>query len=288
MHVHYRHIPLIRLCRLLGITAQAYYKHFKHLNQRRTVETIVLSQVCKIRDRHPRIGGRKIYRMIHPFLQEQEIKMGRDALFKLLEANQLLVVRRKKKAFTTNSKHRFRKYPNLIKHYTPERSNQLWVSDITYWKITSGYLYISLITDAYSRKIIGHHVSKTMETAQTIQALKMALRTIQTNPTELIHHSDRGFQYCSYQYTKLLHDNRILISMTENGDPYENALAERVNGILKEEYLNEYSIHNLDQAKMTLDLVVRLYNEERPHMSCDYKTPESTHAGCWNMDNSST
>lgn len=280
MKVHYKHIALTRLCRLLGMTAQAYYQHFKHRDHQQAAHKVILNQVYKIRDRHPRMGGRKIYRMIQPFLHEHKIKMGRDAFFKLLEANYLLVVRRKRKAFTTNSKHRFRKYPNLIKHYTPERPNQLWVSDITYWKITSGYLYISLITDAYSRKIVGYHVSKTMETAQTIQALKMALRTIQTKPDGLMHHSDRGFQYCAHQYTKLLHDNRILISMTENSDPYENALAERVNGILKEEYLNEYSINTLDQAKMTLDLVVRLYNEERPHMSCGYKTPESTHVRC--------
>jgi transposase InsO family protein len=226
------------------------------------------------------MGGRKIYRMIQPFLQEHKIKMGRDALFKLLEVNNLLVVRRKRKVFTTNSLHHFRKYPNLIKQYTPEGINQLWVSDITYWKIGSGYVYISLTTDAYSRKIVGYHVARTLEAIGTIQALKMALCTVKSKPTGLIHHSDRGLQYCGHQYTKLLQDNQIIISMTENGDPYENALAERVNGILKEEYLNEYSIRNLNQAKMTMDLVVKLYNEERPHMSCGYKTPEHIHSRC--------
>ncbi|AYB30991.1 IS3 family transposase [Chryseolinea soli] len=280
MKLRYKHIALIRLCRLLGITSQAYYQHFKHQNSQQTTLKVVLSQVYKIRDRHPRMGGRKIYRMIQSFLHEHQIKMGRDAFFKLLEINNLLVVRKKRKVFTTNSQHHFHKYPNLIKQCIPDRVNQLWVSDITYWKINSGYVYISLITDAYSRKIIGYHVAKTLEATGTVQALKMALRTIQTKPISLIHHSDRGLQYCCRQYTQLLRDSLIQISMTENGDPYENALAERVNGILKEEYLNEYSVHNLNQAKMTMDLVVRLYNEERPHMSCGYQTPEIIHSRC--------
>lgn len=280
MKLSYKHIALIRLCRLLGITAQAYYQHFTDQSYQQTMHKVVLGQVYKIRDRHPRMGGRKIYRMMQSFLHEHQIKMGRDALFKLLEVNNLLVVRRKRKMLTTNSLHHFHKYPNLIKECIPERTNQLWVSDITYWKINSGYVYVSLITDAYSRKIVGHHVARTLEATGTVQALKMALRTIPMKPISLIHHSDRGLQYCCKQYTQLLHDNEIQISMTENGDPYENALAERVNGILKEEYLNEYSVSNLNQAKVILDSVVRLYNEERPHMSCGYQTPENIHARC--------
>lgn len=278
MKSHYRQVALARLCRLLGITPQAYYQHFQHYKSKQAKGEFIVKQITNIKDRHPHMGGRKIYKLIRPFLDEHNIKMGRDALFDLLEANNLLVKRKRRRALTTNSSHHFRKYPNLIKGYTPQAINQLWVSDITYWKIDSGFVYISLITDAYSRKIVGYHVSEKMTAKQVIQALKMALKNIVVKPLKLIHHSDRGFQYCSYEYTNMLKDNFIQISMTENGDPYENALAERVNGILKEEYLYDYSIAHVAQAKKVLATVVKLYNEERPHMSCGYLTPQNVHS----------
>jgi len=278
MKNHYRQIALVRLCRLLGVTRQAYYQHFKSGQNKRVTNHIVLKQILSIRKWHPRMGGRKIYKMIKPFLQHHTIKMGRDALFNLMEDNQLQVIRKKRKNVTTNSYHRFHKYPNLINGYTPQRINEIWVSDITYWKIDEGYVYISLITDAYSRKVVGYHVAKNLGTAETLQALTMALKKIENKPSRLIHHSDRGIQYCSTEYVKLLQDNNIQISMTANGDPYENALAERMNGILKGEYLYEYAVSNLTQARKIMDLTVKLYNEERPHMSWDYKTPESVHA----------
>ena len=156
--------------------------------------------------------------------------------------------------------------------------NQLWVSDITYWQIQKGYVYISLITDAYSRKIVGYHVSDNLETAGPIQALKEALGQLEELPDGLIHHSDRGIQYCSTEYVKLLEANKIQISMTEQGDPYENALAERMNGIIKEEYLNEYKVATIEQARMILSFTVDLYNEERPHLSWNLKTPQSVHS----------
>ena len=170
-----------------------------------------------------------------------------------------------------------RKYPNLIREFTPSEPNQLWVSDITYWKIGSGYVYISLITDAFSHKIVGHHVADSLETIETVEALKMAIKDLPADHTGLVHHSDRRIQYCSSEYVQILYHHNIQISMTENGDPRENAIAERVNGILKEEYLYDYTVQNVSQAKLVLNFVISLYNVERPHMSCNYKTPISVH-----------
>lgn len=273
----YRQISLSRFCRLFGVTRQAYYQHFWQVEYQSTEETLLVAEVLRIRKRHKHMGGRKLFEMLQPFLLEHSIKIGRDAFFDLLQANSLLVRRKKRKIYTTQSFHWFRKYPNRIKNVTPTAPNQLWVSDITYWKINCGYVYISLITDAFSRKIVGHHLANTLEAIETTQALVNALGQLQEVPSGLIHHSDRGIQYCSTGYVKLLNDNHIEISMTENGDPYENALAERVNGILKEEYLEDYDVDNLEHARMALDLAISLYNNERPHLSCQYKTPEFVH-----------
>ena len=226
------------------------------------------------------MGTRKLYNMLQPFMMEHSIKMGRDALFDLLAANGLLVKKRKRKIQTTYSSHWLRKYPNLIRDFIPKAINQLWVSDITYWKISTGdHLYISLITDAYSRKIVGYHVAGTMEAIQSIQALQMALAALEgvVVPVQLTHHSDRGIQYCSGKYVKLLQDNGIRISMTENGDPLENAIAERVNGIIKEEYLNHYQTGNLPEATKQLKKAINLYNNGRPHMSISNLTPSLLH-----------
>jgi putative transposase len=273
----YRQISLSRFCRLLGVTRQAYYQHFWQVEFKTTEETLVISEVLRIRKNHKHMGGRKLFEILQPFLLDHKIKMGRDAFFDLLQANNLLVRRKKRKIYTTQSFHWYRKYPNKIKDITPSRPNQIWVSDITYWKINCGYVYISLITDAYSRKIVGYNVADTLEAIETIQALKTALSHVGNNHKGLIHHSDRGLQYCCTEYVRLLKENHIEISMTENGDPYENAQAERVNGILKEEYLNDYSVESLAQARLVLDFVINIYNTERPHMSCSYKTPEFAH-----------
>jgi len=160
----------------------------------------------------------------------------------------LLVRKRKRKISTTNSYHRFRKYPNLIREFIPTAINQLWVSDITYWKIGEKHVYISFITDVYSHKIVGYYVAQTLETIESLQALKMALDGLKTEPTNLIHHSDRGIQYCSNSYVNLLQDYNVKISMTENGDPLENAVAERINGIIKEEYLHNYQVNNIKRS----------------------------------------
>lgn len=273
-------VSLVRFCRLLGLTRQSYYQHFWQDELVSIEQELVLQQVLEIRQNHRHIGTRKLYEMLQTFILSHQIKMGRDALFDLLAANYLLVRRKKRKVATTNSYHRFKKYPNLIRDLVPQYPNQLWVSDITYWRTTNGFVYISFITDAYSKKIVGHHVAQTMEAVETIEALKMAISGFLKEPDchfQLTHHSDRGMQYCSELYVKLLKTNNISISMTESGDPLENAIAERINGIIKEEYLNDYSIDNIIQAKELLSAVVNLYNNERPHQSIGYLTPNYVH-----------
>lgn len=279
MKHNYPKVSLGKFCRLLGVTRQSYYQHFWQQEQLVLEDELVISEVLRIRKNHRHMGGRKLYELLQPFLLEHQIKMGRDRLFDVLSVNYLLVRRRKKQTITTNSFHRFKKYPNLIRDFIPSTPNQLWVSDITYWKIKDDFLYISFITDAYSKKIVGYHLGDSLQTSETIQALEMAISSNanEKKGLELIHHSDRGTQYCSNEYIKLLENNNIGISMTENGDPLENAIAERVNGIIKEEYLNDYQVDNLEEAKELLKAVIQLYNNERPHMSIGNLTPNLVH-----------
>jgi transposase InsO family protein len=275
----YTRVSLVRICRLFGVTRQAYYQHFWQQETTSIEESLVLSKVALIRADHRVMGGRKLYEKLHPFFLEHQIKMGRDGLFNLLAANNLLVKRKRRRFITTFSNHWLRKWPNLIRQMKVTAINQLWVSDITYFKVAGDYLYISLITDAYSHKVVGYHLAETLETIETIQALQMALKELPENlPGQLIHHSDRGVQYCSETYVKLLQNNGIGISMTENGDPLENAVAERINGILKGEYLKHYQISTISQAKEQLQLAVKLYNEDRPHFSIGLLTPELVHS----------
>ena len=271
----YPSISLARFCRLLGITRQAFYQHFWHVTDISTEHQLVLDRIKQIRMHHPVIGGRKLYCLLQPFLLEHQIKIGRDALFDLLCAHKLLVRKRKRKIKTTWSNHWFKKYPNLIKNWIPEAPNQLWVADITYVEANNGFLYLSLITDAYSHKVMGYHIAKTLEAVHTTQALKMALAQL-PSCHKLIHHSDRGIQYCSTEYTDLLRQNNIQISMTENGDPLENALAERMNGIIKNEYLQFESLTKSTAMQIIKSTVLK-YNEYRPHTSINMLTPERVH-----------
>ena len=273
-------IKLAKLCGWFGITRQAYYQNGWREAETSIEEDILLKEVLEIRKDHKRMGTRKIYEKLRPIMLEHQIKMGRDALFDLLSSNHLLVRKRKRRIQTTQSSHWLRKYPNLIRGFVPTVPNHLWVSDITFWKINGGHLYISFITDAYSHKIVGYHVAETMEAIESVQALKMALSGLFMEPDghfQLIHHSDRGVQYCSFEYVKLLKDNNIQISMTENGDPLENALAERLNGILKDEYLNDNPVTSMVQARKVLARAVCLYNEDRPHMSIGNLYPSLVH-----------
>jgi transposase InsO family protein len=269
-------LGLGKICWLLGVTRQAYYQYQYQALDVSLEHELVLKEVASIRKLHPRLGTRKLYVKLEAFMLDHQIKMGRDALFNVLSANNLLVRRRKRGVKTTQSHHWLKKYPNLIRSYVPLYPNTLYVSDITYWKIESGYVYISLITDAYSHKIVGYHVAETLEAIQSVEALKMALKNIE-NGAALIHHSDRGVQYCSEQYIKLLNQYNVKISMTESGDPLDNAIAERVNGILKGEYLECYEVKNIQEAKVLLAQVIKLYNEQRPHMSIGNLVPESVH-----------
>jgi len=273
----YPAIGLARLCRLLGITRQAFYQHFRHVSDISTEEQLLLAEVGRIRRIHPVIGGRKLHYLLQPFLIEHQIKVGRDALLDLLAINKMLVRRRKRKVSTTQSHHWLRKYPNLIKNRPPSRPNQLWVSDITYVPISNGFLYLSLLTDAYSHKIMGYALASNLEAIHTTMALKMALNNLPQVPDGLIHHSDRGVQYCSAEYVSLLTQNNIQISMSETGDPLDNAVAERMNGILKDEYLSHYSIYNLDQAMELVTDVINRYNRLRPHLSINLLTPQEAH-----------
>ncbi len=274
----YTRVSLVRLCRLLGITRQAYYQHFWQQESIGIEESLILPQILSIRNDHRKMGGRKLYQLLQPFLLEHQIKMGRDAFFDLLAANGLLVKRRRRYAVTTFSNHWLRKWPNLIREKVISGINELWVSDITYWKIGRQHAYISLVTDAYSHKIVGYHIAETLESIETIKALQMAVKGIPGKLThQLVHHSDRGLQYCSAAYVKLLQDKGIQISMTENGDPLENAIAERVNGILKNEYLEHTQANTINEARKQLHSAVKLYNEKRPHMSISMLPPQIVH-----------
>lgn len=273
------HLGLAKLCGWFGITRQAYYQNSWRAIDVSIEEELILKEVKVIRKSHPRIGTRKLYLMLQNFMLEHQIKKGRDALFDLLAANNLLVKKRKRKVHTTNSFHWLRKYPNLIKDFVPTAPNQLWVSDITYWKLNNGkFIYISLVTDAFSHKVVGFHVADNLAAIETATALEMAIKELDVPlKHELIHHSDRGVQYCSGEYVKILNTAYIKISMTENGDPYENAIAERINGILKDEYLYNYSVSNLIEAVEKLKQAVYLYNNERPHNSIGNLTPNQVH-----------
>lgn len=281
----YARVGLVRLCRLLGVTRQAYYQHFWQLEATGIEEALVLKKVQAIRKEHRAMGGRKLYEKLYPFLLENQIKMGRDALFNLLSANKLLVKKRRRMFITIFSNHWLRKWPNLIRGLEVVHVNQLWVSDITYWKIGEKYAYISFVTDAYSRKIVGYYLAQTLESIGAVKALKMAIEQLPAgSDRRLYHHSDRGVQYCCENYVKLLQDKGIEISMTENGDPLENAIAERINGILKSEYLRYHQPENFQEAKIRLQSAVELYNNDRPHMSIGMLTPQLVHSKELNVE----
>lgn len=276
----YPHISLVRFCRLLGVTRQAFYQHQWHTQAVGIEQELVLQQVHVIRRHHKRMGGRKLYALLEPFMLEHGIKMGRDALFDLLADHRLLVRRLRSRVVTTRSSHWLRKWPNLIRDLVPTGINQLWVSDITYFRTRKeGVVYISLITDAYSHRIVGYHLSTDLETVSSLNALHMAIKQAGEGHQGLIHHSDRGVQYCSQKYVDLLQEHGIAISMTENGDPLENAVAERLNGIIKQEYLELGQVDTVQEAIAELDRAVALYNGGRPHSSISMFTPDQVHFG---------
>jgi len=237
---------------------------------------VIIEEVLRYRKHQKRIGTRKLLDEMQSFLTAHCFKIGRDAMFDLLAERGLLVTKRKRRGpVTTLSKHRFKKYPNIVRDFIPVAPNQLWVSDITYIHLHEGFAYLSLITDAYSRKIVGFYLSTDLSSKGPLAALKMAFAS---NPIHdgLIHHSDRGVQYCCDEYVKLLEHHQVKISMTEKGDPLENALAERVNGILKQELLEEV-FPNFETAQKEVAIACSTYNHLRPHGSIDNLKPAQAH-----------
>jgi putative transposase len=266
---------LSRLCSLSGYSRQSYYKRRIQQEEGPLKEELIVQQVVGYRRLQPRIGGKKLHLMVGPFMKQHVLKMGRDAFFIVLRRYGLLNKRRRGKPRTTDSNHWMKKHPNLIKELVPTASEQLWVSDITYLALCEGDAFLSLVTDAYSRKIVGFHVSKSLKAEGCIQALQMAIAG-RSNTNGLIHHSDRGTQYCCGDYVDLLNGSEINISMTESGDPRDNAIAERVNGILKMELLKPV-FANLEAAKAAVTQAINTYNYLRPHSSISMLTPALVH-----------
>ena len=259
----------------MGYTPQAYHKKTKKQFIKQVNDDLVIQQVHRIRKEQPRCGTRKLLIMLQPFLLQHNIVIGRDYFFDLLAKNKMLVRKTKRSVHTTNSKHHFYRYPNLAKDFTPLKAHELWVSDITYIPLKNRFAYLFLITDAYSRKIVGHHVSDDMKVSSAVVALKKALAQ---KPVETIvmHHSDRGIQYCSNEYVNLLQQHHALISMTQNGDPLENAIAERVNGILKTELISSF-YQDIDKAALSIARAVIIYNFKRRHSSLNWQIPADVH-----------
>lgn len=258
---------------MFGVDRQVYYRNINRRNNRQQDAKQIVSWVDELRMIHPKMGGKKLYYLLKNKLER--LKIGRDKFFNVLRANYLLVMPKRSYHKTTNSYHRFKKHKNLIKEYNIRKPNDVWVSDITYLGNRENPSYLSLITDAYSKKIVGFDVSDSLATESSLKALKIALR--KEKPSKLIHHSDRGLQYCSDEYQKLLNKNKVLCSMTQESDPYENAIAERINGILKQEYdIDKFNV-DLNTRKVLVKQAIKVYNELRPHLSNHYLTPVKMH-----------
>lgn len=268
---------LSRLCGILERTRQAYYKLMNQSLQLELWDQQIVDEVKKIRHRQPRVGTRKLQRMVNEQLKEDGIQVGRDHLFALLYAQNLLIRRRRHGRRTTNSRHRFATYRNRIRDLELTRPNQVYVADITYLATLEGFCYLALLTDAYSRKIVGYDVSRSLSIEGGQRALQMALEAL-ADTNQLIHHSDRGIQYCSHTYVNLLAQHGVQISMTEENHVYENAKAERVNGILKDEFLLGETLTSVEVAKKLVQDSIKIYNDERLHLSLNYQTPARIHS----------
>ena len=264
------------VCRQLGYSKQAYYKSIRLKQLKSVNRTVIKSNIMSIRRELPRIGVRKLYYLLKESFLQQGISMGRDRLFDLLREEGLLITKKKKYTKTTDSKHWMRKYPNLIRQFDLNRPEQLWVADITYLSLSDRYCYLHLLTDAYSKQIMGYCISDNLGASETLKALQMALKN-RNYSGSLIHHSDRGLQYCSAAYVRTLQQNSIAISMTEDGSPYDNAIAERVNGILKDEFCLDQVFDNRSQLELQVKQSIYSYNHKRPHCSNHLLTPSKMH-----------
>jgi len=262
---------------LFGKSRQAYYHKEKHQDKKCIDELLVLDLVIALRREIPGLGTPKLHLLLQSTFKKSGIKMGRDKLHALLQSRRLIITRKKLVPKTTNSCHWMKKYPNLIRDKIIDSTESVWVSDLTYICVGFDFNYLSLITDAHSKMIVGYCLHQFLTTEGCLNALNMALSARNKMNSKLIHHSDRGSQYCSFQYVTKLMDANIAISMTENGDPYENAIAERVNGILKSDFRLNRVFKNHLEALSATETAIRNYNNLRPHMSCDYMTPARAH-----------
>lgn len=262
------------ICSLFGKTRQAYYQRLSYKYIEHAQESILLDLIADLRRDMGRLGGRKLWHEINEMYPGM---VSRDRLFDILDRYHLKVYTRTRAVRTTWSASWLRRFPNLIKDIALTAANQVWVSDITYIETNKGFVYLHLVTDAYSKKIMGWCLSPSLHAEATISALRMAIRSAGCDLTGLIHHSDRGCQYCCEAYVKILQDNGIQISMTQNGDPRDNAIAERVNGILKTEWLNGENFECFNDAYARIYQVINIYNHKRPHLSLNYKTPDQAY-----------
>ncbi len=271
-----RPFSIQEVCSGFDLNRDAFYKYKRRFTKQNTINDQVIQLVKNSRKTLPREGTRKLLKSLKTDFDKRHLKIGRDQLFNILRENNLFVKRKKYSCRTTNSYHRFYKYKNIIKDLKIIRPNQVWASDITYIRTVNGFCYLALITDMYSRKIVGYDLSDTLELSGCLKALKKAAYQ-NKNIKELIHHSDRGIQYCSNVYTSELIRKNILISMTEENHCYENALAERVNGILKDEFYLDQTFTSMMHAKKATKNAIKLYNSKRLHLSLNFKTPNSIH-----------
>jgi transposase InsO family protein len=260
---------------LFGIDRQVYYRRIKRRIIKQDKAQLAVNMVLEIRAQMPRIGSKKLYYLLNKDLKT--LKIGRDKFIDILRANHLLILPKRSYHITTNSHHRFRKYKNQLLDLQINKPEQVWVSDITYIGKRDKPCYLSLITDAYSKKIVGYNVSDNLNTESSLVALKLAVKQRKNKEIPLIHHSDRGLQYCANEYQKLLSKNNIKPSMTQNSDPYENAVAERINGIIKQEfYIDKYN-KDLPIMKQIIKETIDVYNGKRPHISNHMLTPNQMH-----------
>jgi putative transposase len=266
---------LTATCRLFGADRQVYYRSINSERNRQQTATDVVAMVEQVRMRMPRLGTRKLYYLLEEKLRP--LGVGRDRLFAIMKANNLQIVPKRQYHITTDSHHRFRKHKNLIESLEINRPEQVWVSDITYIGIRASPMYLSLVTDAYSKRIMGFNVSKSLDASGAVSAMRQALKKRAYPKERLNHHSDRGLQYCCDAYQELLGKHKVACSMTETYDPYQNAVAERINGILKHEFILGITTCDLKLMQKLIDQSVYIYNQERPHLSCFMKTPNAMH-----------
>jgi len=274
----YHHLSIQHICRLFGKSRQGWHYHQGHQGEKQLQQEVVLSLVRRIRSELPKLGGIKLRFKLAQELDMHHIRMGRDSFFKLLRENKLLIKPKRRYVRTTNSNHHYKIWPDLVNRRAATMPEEIWVSDITYLRTKFGFAYLDLITDAFSRKIIGYHLSKNLKAIGCMKAFKMAHDQRIYPQRPLIHHSDRGIQYCCDAYVQLLKNHRIEISMTQTGSPYDNAIAERVNGILKTEFELHQTFNSFEDALEKVHQAIDKYNNIRPHFSCEMQTPQYRHA----------